>query len=40
LEAGDRVVVERLQGASIYVRRVKAVTDWRGAALTEGSDKS
>lgn len=40
LEAGDRVAVERLQGASIYVRRVKAVPDWRGAALTEGSDKS
>lgn len=40
LEAGDRVVVERLQGASIYVRRVKAVPDWRGGALTDGTDKS
>ena len=39
LEAGDRVVVERLQGASIYVRRIKATSDWRGTALPEGSDK-
>src|SRR5919199_4394863 len=31
LEAGDRVVVERLSGASIYVRRVDALPDWRGS---------
>ncbi|HEV2765394.1 MAG TPA: NfeD family protein [Pyrinomonadaceae bacterium] len=36
LEAGDRVVVERLQGASIYVRRVGARPDWRTHELTEG----
>ena len=36
LEAGDRVVVERLQGASIYVRRVDTLPDWRAGELTEG----
>lgn len=36
LEAGDRVVVERLQGASIYVRRVGATPDWRARELVEG----
>src|SRR5881394_3395644 len=30
LEAGDRVQVDRVQGASIYVRRVGAGPDWRG----------
>ena len=39
LEAGDRVVVERLQGASIYVRRVDALPDWRGRELTEGNSE-
>lgn len=39
LEAGDRVVVENLKGASIYVRRVNAVPDWRAHELTEGSDE-
>lgn len=36
LEAGDRVEVERVQGASIYVRRVQNVVpggDWRGKEL-------
>ena len=33
LEAGDRVVVERIQGASIYVRRVGQERDWRGKEL-------
>jgi len=33
LEAGDRVVVERIQGASIYVRRVEEGRDWRGKEL-------
>jgi len=33
LEAGDRVQVERVQGASIYVRRVEAGRDWRGPEL-------
>jgi membrane protein implicated in regulation of membrane protease activity len=36
LEAGDRVVVERLQGASIYVRRANALPDWRSHELPEG----
>jgi membrane protein implicated in regulation of membrane protease activity len=33
LEAGDRVQVERVQGASIYVRRVDHVPDWRAKEL-------
>ena len=40
LEAGDRVVVESLRGASIYVRRVGAAPDWRARELTEGEGKS
>lgn len=39
LEAGDRVVVERLQGASIYVRRVSAVPDWRARELPEEAER-
>lgn len=35
LEAGDRVVVERLQGASIYVRRAGSVPDWRARELPD-----
>ncbi|MET0624842.1 MAG: NfeD family protein [Pyrinomonadaceae bacterium] len=31
LEAGDRVVVESLRGASIYVRRANALPEWRTA---------
>ena len=38
LEAGDRVIVERLQGASIYVRRAGTLPEWRGNELTEGGD--
>ena len=33
LEAGDRVEVTRVQGASIYVKRVGAGRDWRGKEL-------
>jgi len=33
LEAGDRVEVTRVQGASIYVKRIGAAPDWRGTAL-------
>ena len=33
LEAGERVQVERVQGASIYVRRVGQVPDWRAKEL-------
>jgi membrane protein implicated in regulation of membrane protease activity len=35
LVEGERVVVERLQGASIYVRRVNAVPEWRSKELSE-----
>ncbi len=36
LEAGERVTVERIQGASIYVRRLSDDgTDWRQKALPE-----
>jgi membrane protein implicated in regulation of membrane protease activity len=38
LEAGDRVVVERLQGASIYVRRADSLPDWRAQELTDGGE--
>lgn len=37
LEAGDRVMVDSVRGASIYVRRVGAVPDWRG--LPEGREE-
>src|SRR4051794_6962667 len=30
LEAGERVCVERIEGASIYVKRVEGERDWRG----------
>jgi membrane protein implicated in regulation of membrane protease activity len=33
LEAGDRVAIERVQGASIYVRRVGQAPDWRAREL-------
>ncbi|MCA1629581.1 MAG: NfeD family protein [Acidobacteria bacterium] len=36
LEAGDRVVVESIVGASIYVRRFDHSPDWRGRELTDG----
>lgn len=35
LEAGERVRVESIEGASIYVRRVDQGTDWRQKALEE-----
>ena len=35
LEAGERVMVDSVQGASIYVRRVDAGTDWRQRSLSE-----
>jgi membrane protein implicated in regulation of membrane protease activity len=38
LEAGDRVQVERIQGASIYVRRVGHQPDWRGKELPEKTE--
>lgn len=40
LEAGDRVVVERLQGASIYVRRAGAVPEWRARELADNTGNS
>ncbi len=40
LEAGDRVAVDKVQGASIYVRRVGLEPGWRtGMALPEESEK-
>lgn len=35
LEAGERVRVERMEGASLYVRRVDRDVDWRPKALSE-----
>ncbi len=35
LEAGERVRVESVEGASIYVRRIDETTDWRSKALPE-----
>jgi membrane protein implicated in regulation of membrane protease activity len=40
LEAGERVAVERVQGASIYVRRVEQGRDWRAPALPEKKEES
>ena len=39
LEAGDRVAVERVQGASIYVRRIEHTPDWRRKELPESEDQ-
>lgn len=36
LEAGERVRVESIQGASIYVRRVDGDRNWRERSLPEG----
>jgi membrane protein implicated in regulation of membrane protease activity len=38
LEAGERVRVESIEGASIYVRRVDGGADWRQKGLTEGTE--
>jgi membrane protein implicated in regulation of membrane protease activity len=35
LEAGERVRIERMEGASLYVRRVNLEPDWRAKSLTE-----
>lgn len=35
LEAGERVRVESIQGASIYVRRIDEPSDWRQKSLPE-----
>ena len=35
LEAGERVCVERIEGASIYVKRIGVEPDWRVPALPE-----
>lgn len=35
LEAGERVQVERVQGASIFVRRIDQGSDWRQKALPD-----
>lgn len=33
LEAGERVRIEKMEGASLYVRRMDDETDWRAKAL-------
>lgn len=35
LEAGERVRVERIEGSSIYVRRIDDTSDWRQPTLSE-----
>ncbi|MDQ3665273.1 MAG: NfeD family protein [Acidobacteriota bacterium] len=35
LEAGERVRIESIEGASIYVRRIDEGSDWRQESLTE-----
>jgi len=35
LEAGERVCVERMEGASLYVRRIGLETDWRKGSVTD-----
>jgi membrane-bound ClpP family serine protease len=37
LEAGERVRVESVEGASIYVRRIDEGVDWRAQELPENS---
>jgi len=37
LEAGERVCVESVEGASIYVKRVGGEPDWRSKSLPEGN---
>lgn len=39
LEAGSRVVVESVRGASIYVRRAPSAPDWRPSALPEAREE-
>jgi membrane protein implicated in regulation of membrane protease activity len=36
LEAGERVMVESIQGSSIYVRRIDEGNDWRAKELPAG----
>jgi membrane protein implicated in regulation of membrane protease activity len=35
LEAGERVRIESIEGASIYVRRIDEASDWRQKSITE-----
>lgn len=35
LEAGERVRIERMEGASLYVRRLDRDADWRGRELPQ-----
>ena len=35
LEAGERVRIERMEGASLYVRRLDQDPDWRGRELPQ-----
>lgn len=38
LEAGERVRVESVEGASIYVRRIDETSDWRQKALPDAEN--
>jgi membrane protein implicated in regulation of membrane protease activity len=38
LEAGERVRVESVEGASIYVRRIDETSDWRQKALPDSEN--
>ncbi|CDM64224.1 membrane protein implicated in regulation of membrane protease activity [Pyrinomonas methylaliphatogenes] len=40
LEAGERVIVERVQGASIYVRRFDALPEWRRSELKDKNESA
>jgi membrane protein implicated in regulation of membrane protease activity len=40
LEAGERVRVESVEGASIYVRRIDEGNDWRSKALPDESSEA
>ncbi len=40
LEAGERVCVESVEGASIYVKRVGGEPEWRKALTTDKTDSS
>jgi len=40
LEAGERVCVERMEGASLYVRRVELEPEWRQSSLPPSTETS
>jgi len=38
LEAGERVCVDSVEGASIYVKRIGGEPEWRGKLTTDITD--